>query len=83
MVLQSLDGLRPVDLRLLHDELDIVLAHICKKRTVVQIQKQLVFMFMFREDAENRGYAVNCCESGEVNECRLRLLEDFLWKLSS
>jgi hypothetical protein len=40
-------------------------------------------MFMFREDAENRGYAVNCCESGEVNECRLRLLEDFSWKLSS
>ena len=59
VILQSLDGLRPVDLRLLHDELDIVLAHICKKRTVVQIQKQRVFMC--REDAENRGCAVNYC----------------------
>ena len=30
VVLQSLDGLCPVDLRLLHDELDVILAHICK-----------------------------------------------------
>ena len=30
VILQSLDGLSPADLRLLHDELDVVLAHICK-----------------------------------------------------
>ena len=30
VLLQSLDGLCPVDLRLLHDELDVILAHIWK-----------------------------------------------------
>ena len=29
VILQSLDGLRPVDLRLLHNELDVILTHIC------------------------------------------------------
>jgi hypothetical protein len=29
VILQSLDGLRPFDLRLLHIELDVILTHIC------------------------------------------------------